>query len=778
MFYTRSLGYAIGAALALMVSCFLLAGQQQVTATAPVATTSPTGEYPLYNTATISDALEYLRQQQLPNGGIDVFDLGGANDGGTARSVLALTAAGRPVAALTSSAGNTPIDFLRTRALSYTYDANGTELANVLPQQAGLLLAAVATAGEDSRNFGGVDLVNALEANLRPGGAYSTTATGSFISGAAGPLNQAWPIIGLTNAGRTIPVSATDFLASLQEDNGSWGGIDASGIAVTALIGSGNVAPTDQVIQDALAFFAATQTSNGGWKTPFDNEPTNANSTAWVMQALVSAGYVPAGESWGGADNPISALRALQKPDGSIGGTFVNGYSTLEAIYGLAQRPVSFGGSAIRAERGLSWLQSIQQADGSWAVSFGSPAGPAVDGVLTYAAAGYDPATVRRAAGDASLFEYLATQAVSYTQNVSGTLPGNTGKLIVGVVAGGGDPTSFGDPTPINLVNNLAATLQASGAYSNTAQAAGPFNQAWAILGLSAAGETLPLSATQYLAALQNTDGGWSFAGGGSSSVDTTGLVLQALIAGGLDPSTQAIVDALDFLRASQDEGAGWGNPSSTAYAIQGLLAAGEDIGKDWQRNGRGPLEALKYFQKTDGPFVATWEAGGFFTPGADDDFYTRQALPALMQRSLPITGELAAFTAIPRGPDPDRTVFRPGSVRLIELPAEAEPAQDSRPVEVRVPFGSDLNNNADMSFEWRAEGSTDWQTATLSRAEGYFSATLSVPAAPLPIEYRISISDTEQVQFPDGIAEQHDIDGRIDPLRIWLPLVYRPVAP
>jgi hypothetical protein len=52
------------------------------------------------------------------------------------------------------------------------------------------------------------------------------------------------------------------------------------------------------------------------------------------------------------------------------------------------------------------------------------------------------------------------------------------------------------------------------------------------------------------------------------------------------------------------------------------------------------------------------------------------------------------------------------------------------------------------------------------------------VPAAPLPIEYRISISDTEQVQFPDGIAEQHDIDGRIDPLRIWLPLVYRPVAP
>jgi hypothetical protein len=778
MLYTRSLGYAVAVGITLMLSWFAMAGRPQPAAAENIPTTATaSGAYPLYNTAAISAALDYLRTQQLPNGGIDAFGSGGANDGGTARLVLAMAAGGRPVAALTSSAGNTPIDFLRSRAISYTYDANGTGPDNVLPQQAGLLLAAAATAGEDSRNFGGVDLVNALEANLRPGGAYSTTATGAFISGAAGPLNQAWSIIGLTNAGRTIPISATDFLAGLQQADGSWGGIDTSGIAVTALLGSGNVAPTDPVIQDALAFFAAMQTSSGGWKTPFDTGPTNANSTAWGIQALVSAGYVPASESWGGENNPRRALQALQQPDGSIGGAFVNAYSTLEAIYGLAERPISFGGSAIRVERGLSWLQSVQQADGSWAESFGSPAGPAIDGALAFAAAGYDPATVRRSAGDVSLFDYLATQAVSYTQNVSGTLPGNAGKLIMGVVAGNGDPTSFGTPTPINLVENLTTTLKTSGAYSSTAQAAGSFNQALAILGLSAAGETVPISATEYLTSLQNADGGWSFAAGGSSSADTTGLVVQALIAGGVAPGAQAVEDGINFLRANQDEQGGWGNPSSTAYAIQGLLAAGADIDADWLRNGRGPLEALKYSQKSDGPFVFTWDADGFL-PGNDDLFATRQALPALIRRSLPITGELAAFTATPRGPDPDRTVFRPGSVRLIEQPAAARLAQGSRQLEVRLPFGSDLNNNADVRFEWRAEGNANWQAVTLSRAEGYFSATLTVPAAPLPIEYRGSISDTEQVQFPDGASAQQNISGQIDPQRVWLPLVYRPVAP
>ena len=39
--------------------------------------------------------------------------------------------------------------------------------------------------------------------------------------------------------------------------------------------------------------------------------------------------------------NPLDALMGLQKPDGSIGGTYANPYSTAEAIIGLSGIPLS-----------------------------------------------------------------------------------------------------------------------------------------------------------------------------------------------------------------------------------------------------------------------------------------------------------------------------------------------------------------------------------------------------------------------------------------------------
>ncbi|NIP42736.1 MAG: hypothetical protein GWO08_22955, partial [Gammaproteobacteria bacterium] len=82
--------------------------------------------------------------------------------------------------------------------------------------------------------------------------------------------------------------------------------------------------------------------------------------------------------------------------------------------------------------------------------------------------------------------------------------------------------------------------------------AASTVNQLWAIIGLSSAGIEVPQPAVEYLLRLQEADGGWGYGFGGD--VDTTGLVLQALLGSeNIAPTDIPVQDGLDFLRKSQD---------------------------------------------------------------------------------------------------------------------------------------------------------------------------------------------------------------------------------
>ena len=77
----------------------------------------------------------------------------------------------------------------------------------------------------------------------------------------------------------------------------------------------------------------------------------------------------------------------------------------------------------------------------------------------------------------------------------------------------------------------------------------------------------------------RNQDGGWGFAPGTNSDADTTGAVLQALAAA--EAGRGAINGGVRYLRSAQRAGGGFplpgggANAQSTAWAIQGLIAAG-----------------------------------------------------------------------------------------------------------------------------------------------------------------------------------------------------------
>jgi hypothetical protein len=157
-------------------------------------------------------------------------------------------------------------------------------------------------------------------------------------------LNQAWAILGISLSGKHLPDDANQYLVGSQAEDGSWGFADpdTTALVVTALLTSRQVPAQDQAIQKALEFFHATQAASGGWKPAWDTDPLNADSTGWILQALISAGEDPTSQGWTiDKVNPVDALMSLQKPDGSIGGTYANTYSTAEAILGLSGMPFS-----------------------------------------------------------------------------------------------------------------------------------------------------------------------------------------------------------------------------------------------------------------------------------------------------------------------------------------------------------------------------------------------------------------------------------------------------
>jgi hypothetical protein len=288
----------------------------------------------------IQQGLAYLQTQQQADGGITGYN-GSSDPDTTARSVMAFAAGRAPLSKVVSTQGNSMLDYLAYQTITYTHDTTGT----LFPGRAGIILTTVALAGGDGTSFGGMDLVGELEASIQPDdGAYSSTASQGYSSGEATDVSQAWAILGLSLDGNTIPEVATNYLMLSQAVDGSWGAgdPDTTALVMTALLASQNIGNQMEPIQKAIAYLHATQAPSAGWKPAWDSDPINADSTGWILQALISTGEDLRGQSWMiDQRSPVDALMSLQKPDGSIGGAYANAYSTAEAIIGLSGIPLS-----------------------------------------------------------------------------------------------------------------------------------------------------------------------------------------------------------------------------------------------------------------------------------------------------------------------------------------------------------------------------------------------------------------------------------------------------
>jgi hypothetical protein len=252
----------------------------------------------------VETGLEYLAAQQQPDGGFTNGFSEGSDLGTTCDVILASAAAGEDISTWRSSADRSPLDYLAAQVAAGAVDTVGLK--------AKVILTLVAT-GLDPSDFGGYDLLSELET------AYDA-ATGSYGSTV---FDQALAMVALFNAGRPVPEKAAEYLLANQCTDGAWalfggtaagtGDTNTTALAIQALLIAGHRDNTG----GALAYVHRVQNADGGFPyqdpSPYGTD-TDANSTAYVLQALLAAGESMA--DWTPArTDPVGALAALHDPE-------------------------------------------------------------------------------------------------------------------------------------------------------------------------------------------------------------------------------------------------------------------------------------------------------------------------------------------------------------------------------------------------------------------------------------------------------------------------------
>ena len=276
----------------------------------------------------------------------------------------------------------------------------------------------------------------------------------------------------------------------------------------------------------------------------------------------------------------------------------------------------------------LSFLSSAQNSDGGFGGARGQGSSELYSAwvAMGFAAAGRDPANVRH--GGRSMLDSLRAEA----STLQG--PGDAERTILAARACGASGYSFAG-------RDLVAEVLRARAPDNS------FDQqvnltAFAIFALRAVGHSPGFPAIReaagWIERQQNSDGGFSFGAHGSSSdVDDTGAALQALVDAGVRNAHVLGAAAAYLIRSQNPDGGypqrygGESNAQSTAWAVQGLIAAGHNPNTVRRRGSRSPIGYLESLLAPGGSI--RYSRSGSQTPV----WVTAQALIALAGKTFPV---------------------------------------------------------------------------------------------------------------------------------------------
>lgn len=229
-------------------------------------------------------------------------------------------------------------------------------------------------------------------------------------------------------------------------------------------------------------------------------------------------------------------------------------------------------------------------------------------------------------------------------------------KTILAVAGAGVSPRSFAGR---DLVAELRGKRAGNGSFSGYVDLT-----AFGVFALRAGGVASSdlRRSVSWLRRAQNGDGGWGTRPGSASTTDSTGSALQAVALGGRGP---AVSKGVSFLRRAQSADGGFASPGlgtntqTTAWAVQGLVAAGVDPASV-RNGGRSGPEYVAERQVGDGHY--RYSASSDQTP----IWVTGQALLAAERKAFPLAAVPRASQpgGIPAPPSPSGAGGGPGSSR------------------------------------------------------------------------------------------------------------------
>jgi hypothetical protein len=357
--------------------------------------------------------------------------------------------------------------------------------------------------------------------------------------------------------------------------------------------------------------------------------------TAGVPEAGGPGGAARAAGAGGAAALAVLALGltgALALPGGSARASTPQGLAgTARSGAGEPVDPAAAAtATAARASlsREIAYLASAQNADGGWGAAAGQPSSELYSAwaAIGLAAAGRNPQSVRR--DGHTVLEALRAQA--------GTLEGagDDERTMLALRACVAPVSTLAGK---NLLGELLRHRERDGSFSSQVNLT-----AFAIFALRAAGFSTSNSAVRaagaWIARQQDADGGFSFdVRGAAGDVDDTAAALQALADAGIR-SGAGVEHAVAFLLRAQNldggfpaEPGGESNAQSTAWAVQGLTAAGRNAEEIRRRGSRSPLGYLESLVAPNGS--VRYSRTGAQTPV----WVTAQALTALALAPFPV---------------------------------------------------------------------------------------------------------------------------------------------
>jgi len=274
-------------------------------------------------------------------------------------------------------------------------------------------------------------------------------------------------------------------------------------------------------------------------------------------------------------------------------------------------------GSAARA---VAFIRGEQNRDGGFGEARGRPSSTLFSGwaALALLADRRNPVHISR--GGHSLLAYLKA-------NVAHD-PGSLERTIL-IAGGAGIPaTDFGGH---DLLTALKRDIRHNGSVARRVD-----TTSFAVLALRAAGVTPPARMLQWLVRQQDKDGGFSYARAGDlADIDDTGAALDALAGTGQHRARRR---AVAFIRSAQNRDGGFpaerggsSNAQSTAWAVQGLIAAGINPAHVRTHGSRSPLGYLRSLITRSG--AIDYARGLSLTPV----WVTAEAIVALDHKAFPL---------------------------------------------------------------------------------------------------------------------------------------------